>query len=101
MADPLSLTLAAITLATALKDVIELAQKLNDSFKQVRRTEYTGSLLLNSYDVSQHALNLQEAKSLAEETLEIVQDIEKFYGRHAKTLDDDSDLRESVAYLLT
>jgi len=37
MADPLSLTLAAITLATAIKDVIELAQKLNDSFKQVRK----------------------------------------------------------------
>jgi len=43
---------------------------------------------------------MQEAKSLAEETLEIVQDIKKFYGRHVKTLDDDSDLRESVADLL-
>jgi len=48
----------------------------------------------------QHALNLQESKSLAEETLEIVQDIKKFYGRHVKTLDDDFDLRESVADLL-
>jgi len=37
MADPLSITLAALTLATALKDVIELAQKLNESFKKVQR----------------------------------------------------------------
>jgi len=40
MSDPLSHTLAAITLATALKGMIELAQKLNNSFKQVRRDEY-------------------------------------------------------------
>ena len=40
MADPLSITLAAITLATALKDMIELAQKLKGSFEEVRsRTE--------------------------------------------------------------
>jgi len=36
MADPLSLTLAAISLATTLKDMIELAQKITDSFKKVR-----------------------------------------------------------------
>ena len=35
MADPLSITLAAITLATALKDVIELAMKLKDSLSKV------------------------------------------------------------------
>jgi len=35
MADPLSLTLAAITVATALKDMIELAEKLNESLKKV------------------------------------------------------------------
>jgi len=36
MADPLSGFLVAITLATALKDAIELAQKLHNSFKKVQ-----------------------------------------------------------------
>jgi len=35
MADPLSIALATITLATALKDVVELAQMINESFKKV------------------------------------------------------------------
>src|SRR3954464_13770166 len=35
MADPLSITLAAITLGTALKDLTELALKLHESFKKV------------------------------------------------------------------
>lgn len=35
MADPLSLTLAAITLATAIKDMVELAQLIDESFEKV------------------------------------------------------------------
>ena len=65
MADPLSLTLAAITLATALKDMIELAQKLNESLKQVNRTEYNGSLLLlSSCDVFFSMLSTCKNQSL-------------------------------------
>jgi len=48
----------------------------------------------------QHALNKREATSLAQETLEIVQDIKRFYERHEKALDDDPYLRESVVDLL-
>jgi len=33
--DPLSITLAAVTLATALKDVIAIAQKIEKSFEKV------------------------------------------------------------------
>ena len=33
--DPLSITLAAVTLATALKDVIAIAQKIEESFEKV------------------------------------------------------------------
>jgi hypothetical protein len=35
MVDPLSITLAAVTLATALKDIIEVAQKIEQSFAKV------------------------------------------------------------------
>ena len=34
--DPLSITLAVVTLSTALKDIIELSQKIEQSFAKVR-----------------------------------------------------------------
>ncbi|KAF4609862.1 hypothetical protein D9613_010382 [Agrocybe pediades] len=80
MADPLSTTLAAITFGTALKDVIELAVKLHESFKK-------------------HAHNMRAAESLAEDTLKILQDIENFYIARGATLDDLPDVRDAVARL--
>ncbi|KAF4609890.1 hypothetical protein D9613_010389 [Agrocybe pediades] len=80
MTDPLSITLAAITLGTALKDLTELALKLHESFKK-------------------HAHNMQAAESLAADTLEIVQDIEKFYIERGDVLDNLRDVRDAVARL--
>ncbi|KAF4610117.1 hypothetical protein D9613_010396 [Agrocybe pediades] len=80
MADPLSITLAAITLGTALKDLTELALKLHESFKK-------------------HAHNMRAAESLAEDTLEIVQDIEKFYIERGDLLDNLPDVRDAVMRL--
>ncbi|KAF9567207.1 hypothetical protein CPC08DRAFT_758497 [Agrocybe pediades] len=80
MADPLSITLAAITLGTALKDLTELAMKLHKSFKK-------------------HAHNMRAAESLAEDTLETVQDIEKFYIERGDVLDNLPDVRNAVARL--
>jgi len=36
MVDPIMITTTVITLATALKDLIELAQKIKESFEKVR-----------------------------------------------------------------
>jgi len=36
--DPLSITLAVVTFATALKDIIELSQKIEQSFSKVSST---------------------------------------------------------------
>ncbi|KAF9567227.1 hypothetical protein CPC08DRAFT_43601 [Agrocybe pediades] len=80
MADPLSITLAAITLGTALKDLTELALKLHESFKK-------------------HGHNMRGAASLAEDTLEIVQDIEIFYTARGDVLDNIPDVRDAVARL--
>ncbi|KAF4610199.1 hypothetical protein D9613_010361 [Agrocybe pediades] len=80
MADPLSITLAAITLGTALKDLTELALKLHESFKK-------------------HAHNMRTAESLAADTVEIVQDIEKFYIARGDILDNLPDVRHAVARL--
>ncbi|KAF4623605.1 hypothetical protein D9613_002360 [Agrocybe pediades] len=80
MTDPLSITLAAITLGTALKDLTELALKLHESFKK-------------------HAHNMQAAESLAADTLEIVQDIEKFYIARGDVLDNLPDVRDAIARL--
>ncbi|KAF4610093.1 hypothetical protein D9613_010442 [Agrocybe pediades] len=78
MTDPLSITLAAITLGSALKDLTELALKLHGSFKK-------------------HAHNMRVAESLTADTLEIVQDIEKFYIAHGAVLDNLPDIRDAVA----
>ncbi|KAF9543797.1 hypothetical protein CPC08DRAFT_730394 [Agrocybe pediades] len=80
MADPLSITLAAITLGTALKDLTELALKLHESFKK-------------------HSHNMRAAESLAEDTLEIVQDLESFYSARGDLLDNLPDVRDAVARL--
>ncbi|KAF9537861.1 hypothetical protein CPC08DRAFT_824682 [Agrocybe pediades] len=80
MADPLSITLAAITLGTALKDLTELAQKLHESFKK-------------------HSHNMRAAELLAADTLETVQDIEKFYIERGDVLDNLPDVRNAVARL--
>ncbi|KAF4609889.1 hypothetical protein D9613_010383 [Agrocybe pediades] len=80
MADPLSITLAAITLGTALKDLTELALKLHESFKK-------------------HAHNMRAAASLAEDTLEIVQDLESFYSARGDLLDNLPDVRDAIARL--
>ncbi|KAF4609968.1 hypothetical protein D9613_010372 [Agrocybe pediades] len=80
MADPLSITLAAITLGTALKDLTELALKLHESFKK-------------------HAHNMRAAESLATDTLEIVQDIQNFYIARGDVLDNLPDVRDAIGTL--
>ncbi|KAF9553156.1 hypothetical protein CPC08DRAFT_767742 [Agrocybe pediades] len=80
MTDPLSITLAAITLGTALKDLTELALKLHGSFKQ-------------------HAHNMRAAESLAADTLDIVQAIENFYIARGDVLNNLPDVRDAVERL--
>ncbi|KAF4609982.1 hypothetical protein D9613_010354 [Agrocybe pediades] len=80
MADPLSISLAVITLATALKDLTELALKLRDSFRN-------------------HPRNMRIAHSLAAETLEIVQDLDKYYQSHRDALDKMPEVRDAVIAL--
>ncbi|KAF4619722.1 hypothetical protein D9613_004940 [Agrocybe pediades] len=81
MIDPLSVTLAVVSLATALKDLIEVADKLYNLFKK-----------------SSHLL--QDAKTLAIETLEIAQDLEKFYQIHRDNLENLADVRDAILCLL-
>ncbi|KAF9554040.1 hypothetical protein CPC08DRAFT_727450 [Agrocybe pediades] len=78
--DPLTITLAVITLATAVKDLTELAQKLHESFTQPRR-------------------NMRLAQSLAADTLEIVQDLDKYYQSHRNALDKMPEVRDAVVAL--
>ncbi|KAF4610107.1 hypothetical protein D9613_010422 [Agrocybe pediades] len=80
MADPLSISLAVITLGTALKDLTELALKLHNSFTKPRR-------------------NMRHAQSLAAETLEIVQDLDKYYQSHRGALDNMPEVRDAVVAL--
>ncbi|KAF4610106.1 hypothetical protein D9613_010423 [Agrocybe pediades] len=81
MADPLSITLAVISLATALRDLIEVAEDLYNLFKRPSHL-------------------FQDAQTLAVETLEIAQDLEKFHRLHKNTLDDITDVRDAILCLL-
>ncbi|KAF4610111.1 hypothetical protein D9613_010426 [Agrocybe pediades] len=81
MLDPLSATLTAISLATALKDLIETSEKLCNVFKKPSHL-------------------LEDAQVLAFETLEIVQDLEKFYRLHEDTLNNSADVQGATLCLL-
>ncbi|PPQ89815.1 hypothetical protein CVT25_007516 [Psilocybe cyanescens] len=78
MADPLSITLATITLATALKDVIELAHMIEESFAKV-------------------AQNMRDIHILATEISATVGELKEFCEEHYDILSDAKDM--SVALL--
>ncbi|KAF5329773.1 hypothetical protein D9619_009135 [Psilocybe cf. subviscida] len=79
--DPLSVTLAVVTFATAVKDLVELGQKIHESFAKV-------------------SSNYQRAQSLAEDIKEIVHEIEVFCQDHKDALDGMKDFRLAVLGLL-
>ncbi|KAF9567225.1 hypothetical protein CPC08DRAFT_814417 [Agrocybe pediades] len=81
MVDPLSVTLAVISLATALKDLIEVSENLYNLFKKPSHL-------------------LEDVQTMAIETLEIAQDLEKFYRLHEHTLNNSADVRDAILCLL-
>ncbi|KDR73170.1 hypothetical protein GALMADRAFT_142312 [Galerina marginata CBS 339.88] len=81
MADPLSVTLAAISLATAMKDIVELAQKLERSFAKVAR-------------------NFQNAQTLSAEVLKTVQQLQNFCKEHYEILNDSNDMKRALIDLI-
>ncbi|KAF8958056.1 hypothetical protein BDZ97DRAFT_1924070 [Flammula alnicola] len=80
MADPLSVTLAVITLATALKDIIELGQKIKESFAQVSK-------------------NLQNGKRLAFEMLDTLYKLQKFCDEHYAVLNASTEMKIALQKL--
>ncbi|KAF5327863.1 hypothetical protein D9619_004595 [Psilocybe cf. subviscida] len=79
--DPLSVTLAVITLATAIKDMAELGQKIHESFAKV-------------------SSNFKKAQCVAEDIKEMVDEIKVFYEDHKDTLDKMKDFRLALVDLL-
>ncbi|KAF5319319.1 hypothetical protein D9619_008386 [Psilocybe cf. subviscida] len=67
--DPLSVALAIVSLATAVKDMVELGQKIHESFAKV-------------------SSNLCKAQRVAEEIKDMVEKIEVFYQDHQDVLDN-------------
>ncbi|KAF8961142.1 hypothetical protein BDZ97DRAFT_1225851 [Flammula alnicola] len=80
MVDPLSVTLSVITLATALKDIIELGQKIKDSFAKV----------------SQNLRNVQE---LAGEIVGTLQQLWEFCDRHYAVLNASDEMKAALRKL--
>ncbi|KAF5319246.1 hypothetical protein D9619_008387 [Psilocybe cf. subviscida] len=79
--DPLTATLAVISLATAVKDMVELGQKIHESFAKVSR-------------------NYQKAQSVAKDIRDMVDEINVFCEDHQDTLDNMKELRLDLLGLL-
>ncbi|KAF5327255.1 hypothetical protein D9619_004588 [Psilocybe cf. subviscida] len=79
--DPLSATLAVISLATAVKDMVELGQKIHESFAKV-------------------SSNFQKAQRVAEDIKEMVEEIKVFCEDHKDALDNMKDFRLALLGLL-
>ncbi|KAF8174062.1 hypothetical protein BJ912DRAFT_991026 [Pholiota molesta] len=78
--DPLSITLAVITLATALKDIIETAEIIQDSFSKLPQ-------------------NYRNANRLAEEVLETLHGMEQIYEEHEETFNKNESLKKAIKKL--
>jgi hypothetical protein len=68
--DPLSITLAVITLATALKDIIETAEIIQDSFSKVHSSVTTYDHVLMGFKIDSFR-----------RTIEMRIDLQKRYSR--------------------
>ncbi|KAF9471259.1 hypothetical protein BDN70DRAFT_888349 [Pholiota conissans] len=79
--DPLSTTLAVITLATALKDIIETANAIQDAF-------------------SKRPQNYKNAYKLAQSTLETLEELQEMYEENRAVRDGKKHLRRSIDNLL-
>ncbi|KAF5319167.1 hypothetical protein D9619_008416 [Psilocybe cf. subviscida] len=79
--DPLSITLAVISLTTAVKDMVELGQKIHESFAKV-------------------STNLRNAQRVAEDIKELVEEIKVFCDGHKEALNNMKDFRLAIHGLL-
>ncbi|KAF9480568.1 hypothetical protein BDN70DRAFT_992568 [Pholiota conissans] len=79
--DPVSITLAVITLATALKDIIETANAIQDAF-------------------SKRPQNYKNAYKLAQSMLETLEELQEIYEENRAVMDGKKHLRRSIDNLL-
>ncbi|KAF5319682.1 hypothetical protein D9619_008411 [Psilocybe cf. subviscida] len=79
--DPFSATLAVVSLATAVKDMVELGQKIHESFAKVSK-------------------NLRKAQRVANDIKEMVEKIKVFYDNHTDILNNMESFRVALLGLL-
>ncbi|KAF5315201.1 hypothetical protein D9619_007276 [Psilocybe cf. subviscida] len=79
--DPLSVTLTAVSLATAVKDIVELGQKIYESFAGASH-------------------NFRNAQRVAEDIKEMVEEIRVFCEDHQNVLSSVDDFRSALESLL-
>ncbi|KAF5319560.1 hypothetical protein D9619_008417 [Psilocybe cf. subviscida] len=79
--DPLSVTLAVVSLATTVKDLVELGQKLHESFAKVSN-------------------NLRNVQRIAEDIKEMIEEIKSFCNDHEGVVDNMNDFSIALQGLL-
>ncbi|KDR69609.1 hypothetical protein GALMADRAFT_916980 [Galerina marginata CBS 339.88] len=79
--DPLSIALATVTLATAVKDLGEILQKLEQSF-------------------SKPAENIRNAETLATQVRQTLDQLKRFCDEHEEILSSANDMKVALTELI-
>lgn len=109
--DPLTTTLAVISLATAVKDLVELAQNISDAFAKVRIYSLTLKICgvndnifvseLSPMDavLQQVPQNYKKANNLASDILRTSKQIQTLYSNKKDIFESMDDLKASLQEL--
>jgi hypothetical protein len=101
MSDPLSITLAAVTLATALKDIIELAQKIEGSFAKVSSPLHDGNVSQNLlFPFRRFLRNLQTAQRLSKDVLHTLFQLQEFCDQNCEVLNASVEMNTALMELM-
>lgn len=105
--DPLSTTLAVVTLATAIKDIVEVGQKIHDSFAKVKSNIACTNPVLwlwhcaqNIYNDTQVTNNLRSAQRVAKDIKEMAEEIKLFCQEYEDMLEHMNNFRLALHGLL-
>lgn len=99
--DPLSLTLAVISLTSTVKSLVEFGRQIHESFAKVNKsTSSLVSSIPKMLTITQVSNNLRNAQRVAEEIKEMVEEICVFCEHHENALADMKDFRLAMQSLV-
>ena len=99
----LTIPLAVLSLATAVKDAVEVAQQIRDAFKQVCESVLFRAMILwdwLGFCAMQVPENYRKAREMSEEILQFVQQINGLYEKGKDVFEREQSFKISLEGLL-